>query len=72
MTDTSFDRPAKGISAQPRPDIDATTAMKLVAHLAATVILAVVVLFAAWQFLFTGAPSENNNTGATWASASRR
>ena len=39
----------------PRSVMNATTARALIAHLATTLVLGVVVLLAAWQFMFDGA-----------------
>ena len=40
----------------PRSVMNATTARALVAHLATTLVLGLVVLLAAWQFMFTAVP----------------
>jgi hypothetical protein len=71
MTTPSFDRPIVRRSVQPRPDINATTVGRLIAHLTTTLLLGTVTLVAAWQFLFTGAPTEHKSAAPQWNSIVR-
>ena len=71
MTAPSFDRPIVRRSVQPRSVINATTARRLIVHLAATLLLGTVALVAAWQFLFTGGPTEHKSAAPQWASVAR-
>jgi hypothetical protein len=71
MTTPSFDRPIVRRSVQPRSVMNATTARRLVAHLSTTLLLGTVALVAAWQFLFTGAPTEHKIAAPHWNSVVR-
>ena len=71
MTAPSFDRPIVRRSIQPLSVINATTARRLIAHLATTLLLGTVALLAAWQFLFAGAPTEHRSAAPQWASVAR-
>jgi len=55
MSATRLDHPLAGRSVHPRSVLNATTARQLLAHLATTLVLGVVALLAAWQFMFAGA-----------------
>jgi hypothetical protein len=44
---------------------------QLVVHLAATLLLGTVALVAAWQFMFTGAPTEHKSASPPWTSLTR-
>jgi hypothetical protein len=55
MLTTHFDRRVPGRSVHPPSAMNATTARALIAHLATTLVLGVVVLLAAWQFMFNAA-----------------
>ena len=68
MSAPSFDRPIVRQSVRPRSVMNATTAGRLIVHLAATLLLATVALVAAWQFLFTGAPTEHKTASLHWPS----
>ena len=52
MITTHFDRRIPGRSVHPASVMDATTARALVAHLTTTLLLGIVVVVAAWQFMF--------------------
>lgn len=58
MSAPRFDRPLAGRSVHPRSVLHATTARQLLAHLATTLVLGVVALLAAWQFMFAGAAPQ--------------
>lgn len=58
MSPTRFDRPSAGRSVHPRSVLNATTVRQLLAHLATTLVLGVVALLAAWQFMFAGAAPQ--------------
>ena len=72
MTAPSFDRPIVRQSVRPRSVMNATTARRLIVHLAATLLLGTVALVAAWQFMFTGAPTEHRSASPHWTSLTRR
>ena len=47
------------------------TPARLVVHLAATLLLGTVALVAAWQLMFTGAPTEHTSASPHWTSLTR-
>ena len=64
MSATHFDRPFAGRSVHPRSVLNATTARQLLAHLATTLVLGVVALLAAWQFMFAGAAPHHGSVAS--------
>jgi hypothetical protein len=68
MITTHFDRRVPGRSVHPRSVMNATTARALIAHLATTLVLGVVVLLAAWQFMFSAA-APHHGTASSHRSA---
>ena len=52
--------------------MSATTVWRLGVHRAATLPPGTVALVAAWQFMFTGAPTEHKSASPHWTSLTRR